>query len=290
MQKIKHLIVVMLSCVLILSLVSCSKSAEKSTTTVTSTTQATTAKSATDIEGKTTINVFAAASLTEAMENAKKLYTQKHPEVDIALTFDSSGTLKTQIELGAPCDIFVSAAQKQMNALDIASEKNEDQLDFIDSSTRRDVLENKVVLAVPANNPANVKEFTDITKDEVKKIALGNSDVPVGKYSEELYKNLGIWDQIQDKVSWGSNVKEVTTWVAEGAVDCGVVYATDANSAKLEIVNTATSDMIKTPVIYPAAVLKNSANAKVAKDFLDFVFSDQESVKFFEEVGFKVLK
>lgn len=291
MRNTKKLLTLLLCLLLVLTACGKAPAGEKTAAT----TVAPAAETQAGTEAKQTgtpveLNVYAAASLTEAMENAKKLYTEKHPEVKINFNFDSSGTLKTQIEQGAPCDIFVSAAQKQMNALDITSDKNEGKLDFIDPESRRDVLENQVVLAVPAGNPAQVKDFTDITKDEVKKIALGNSDVPVGKYSEELYRNLGLWDEIQDKISWGSNVKEVTTWVAEGAVDCGVVYATDAYSAKnVEVVNTATKEMIKTPVIYPAALLKNSNNKEAAADFLNFAFTDKNSVAFFEQVGFKVV-
>ncbi len=240
------------------------------------------------VTGETSnIVVFAAASLTESLNEIAELYKKEHPGVSFTFTYDSSGTLKTQIEEGADADLFISAAQKQMNQLDIASDKNEAKLDFVDSATRVNLVENKVTLAVPAGNPAGVKEFADVNTDTVKTVALGNSDVPVGQYSEELFTSLGIWDAIQPKVTFGSNVKEVTTWVAEKAADCGVVYSTDAKSAGLEIVAEATSEMIKTPVVYPAAVLKNAKNAEAAKGFLDFL-QTQPARDVFTKIGFAI--
>lgn len=231
--------------------------------------------------------VFAAASMTETLNQIKKLYEQEHKGIEIVYTFDSSGTLKKQIEQGADADIFISAALKQMNALDKA--KNKDAKDLIDDSSRFNLLENKVVLVVPKDNKANVQKFEDLANEKVQKIALGNSDVPVGQYSEELLKNLNIWDKIQPRVTLGSNVKEVTTWVKEAVADCGIVYATDAYSAGLKVVDTAKDGMIKTPVIYPAAVLKNSKNAKESKEFLEFLKNDKCKA-IFEKVGFALVK
>lgn len=231
--------------------------------------------------------VFAAASMTETLNQIKKLYEQEHKGIEIVYTFDSSGTLKKQIEQGADADIFISAALKQMNALDKA--KNKDAKDLIDDSSRFNLLENKVVLVVPKDNKANVQKFEDLANEKVQKIALGNSDVPVGQYSEELLKNLNIWDKIQPRVTLGSNVKEVTTWVKEAVADCGIVYATDAYSAGLKVVDTAKEGMIKTPVIYPAAVLKNSKNAKESKEFLEFLKNDKCKA-IFEKVGFALVK
>ena len=232
---------------------------------------------------KKKLNVFCAASMTETMEQIKKVYEEKHKDIELVYTFDSSGTLKKQIEQGADADIFISAAQKQMNALD--KSKTPEASVVIDEATRFNLLENKVVLAVSKGNSLGLKDFTDLTKAEISKIALGNSDVPVGQYSEELLKNLKIWDEIQKKVTLGSNVKEVTTWIKEGVANCGIIYATDAYSAGLEVVATAKEGMIKTPVLYPAAVLKNSKNAKEAKEFLEFLKGD-ECKAIFEKVGF----
>lgn len=236
---------------------------------------------------KKKITVFAAASMTETMEQIKKVYEEKHKNIELVYTFDSSGTLKKQIEQGAQADIFISAAQKQMNALD--KTKTADAKVVIDEASRFNLLENKVVLAVAKGNPAKVEKFEDLANDNITKIALGNSDVPVGQYSEELLKNLNIWEKIQLKVTLGSNVKEVTTWVKEGVASCGIVYATDAYSAGLEVVATAKEGMIKTPVLYPAAVLKNSKNAKEAKEFLEFL-KGNECKAIFKKVGFAIAK
>lgn len=231
--------------------------------------------------------VFAAASMTETMEKIATEYQKLHPEVKIVYTFDSSGTLKTQIQNGAVCDLFISAAQKQMNELEAGQSANTENLDFVDPPTRVNLVENKVTLAVPKGNPAGVKTFADLNTDSVKKIALGNSDVPVGQYSEELLKNLGIWDAIQSKVTFGSNVKEVTTWVSTGSVDAGIVYGTDAYSAGLEVVDRATPDMLKTAVVYPAAVLKTGENQDAAKAFLAYL-QMPEAQQIFESVGFAI--
>lgn len=233
------------------------------------------------------LTVFAAASLTEALNEIAEQYKEVAPEVSLIFNFDSSGTLKTQIEEGAECDIFISAAQKQMNQLDATqdAEKNPDGLDYIDPETRIDLLENKVVLVVPEGNPAGITSFEEIG-DKCNLIALGNDDVPVGQYSEEILQGLGLMDKLESesKITYGSNVKEVTTQVAEDAVDCGIVYATDANSAGLTIVAQASEDMCS-QVIYPAALLKNSAHAEQAQAFLDYL-QDDAAMKVFEEIGF----
>ncbi len=240
-----------------------------------------------DGNGTVELTVFAAASMTETLTEAAKLYKEAAPNVIITFTFDSSGTLKTQIAEGADCDVFISAAQKQMNELDITSDKNTGGLDFVDSSTRFNLLENKVVLVVPENNPAGVASFDDIGADKVKKLAIGNSDVPVGQYAQEILTNMGIFDQIQDKVTYGSNVKEVTTWVDENTVDCGIVYATDAYSAGLQVIAEAPEGTLKTPVVYPAAVLKTAGNPEAAKAFLDFL-KTEACADIFRKVGFSI--
>lgn len=236
------------------------------------------------------LNVFAAASLQETLEVIAEEYTIQNPSVEIRLNLDSSGTLKTQIEQGAPCDLFISAAQKQMNQLDITADEtaNPDRLDFVDSESRIDLLENKVVLVVPETNPKAIHSFSEIA-GRADIVALGNADVPVGQYSEELLKKLGIWDALNQsgKITFASNVKEVTTQVSEGVADCGIVYATDAFSAGLEPIDEATEDMCG-QVIYPAAVLKKSEYPQQAKDFLTYLQSE-EVAEVFESVGFKTL-
>ena len=236
-----------------------------------------------------TLNVFAAASMTETLNEIIAQYKTVAPNVTITPTYDSSGTLYTQIKEGADCDLFISAAQKQMNQLDGSlkadTDKNPDGLDLIDTATRKNILENKVVLVVPKDNLANIKSFKDLAN--AKLIALGNSDVPVGSYSLEILQSLGLdikGLETAGKVSYGSNVKEVTTQVTQGSVDCGIVYATDAYSAGLTVVDTATKGMCK-QVVYPAAVLKASKNADAAKAFLSYLTTD-EAMKVFEKVGF----
>lgn len=231
--------------------------------------------------------VFAAASMQETMTEIAERYKAVAPNVTITYTFDSSGTLKTQIEEGADCDLFISAAQKQMNQLDSMADPkaNDKWLDFVLQGTRVNLVENKVVMAVPEGNPAGVNSFDDVNTDKVKLIALGNSDVPVGQYSEEVFTNMGVWDALQGKITFGSNVKEVTTWVSEGTVDCGVVYGTDAYSAGLEVVATAPAEMLKSKVIYPAAVLNITKHENEAKAFLEYL-QTAECSAIFEKVGF----
>ena len=230
--------------------------------------------------------VFAAASMTETMTKIAELYKAVAPEVTLVYNFDSSGTLKTQIKEGADCDLFISAAQKQMNELDASkdAETNPDGLDFVLQGSRVNLLENKVALVVPEGNAANIKAFADIANCE--SISLGNDDVPVGQYSKEILTNLGLLEGLEKdkKISYGSNVKEVTTQVSEGAVDCGIVYATDAFSAGLEVVDLAAKDMCK-QVIYPAAVLNISKNPETAQAFLDYLKTD-EAMAVFQGVGF----
>lgn len=238
--------------------------------------------------------VFAAASLTETLNEIAENYKTVAPNVTLVYNFDSSGTLKTQIENGADCDLFISASPKQMNNLDITSEKNADKLDFVQSETRINLLENKVALAVPEGNPAGIQNYDDLAarlKDGDILMAMGNSDVPVGQYTQKI---LAYYDLNEEELAnanhltYASNVKEVTSQVSEAVVDCGVIYTTDAYSAGLEIVDTATSEMCG-QVIYPAAVLKGSKNQQAAQDFLNYLHSDAASAVF-EKVGFSPIQ
>lgn len=226
--------------------------------------------------------IFAAASMTETLEQIKTAYEADNPGIRLVFTFDSSGTLKTQIEEGAYCDLFVSAAQKQMDQLA--------ELDLIDVSTRVDLLENKVTLVVPKDNPAGLQSFDDLA-EQLKRgeilLAMGNSDVPVGQYTEKILAFYGLSASElaeQGLITYGSNVKEVVTQVREESVKAGVVYATDAASAGLTVVDTAEKEMCG-QVIYPAAVLKDSRNAEAAKAFLAYLQEDA-AMKIFESVGF----
>lgn len=238
-----------------------------------------------DTSDKTDLNVFAAASMTESLEELKAVFEEENPDINLVFNFDSSGTLKTQISEGADCDVFISAAKKQMDGLDPNSDTNDSDV-TIDPATRFDLLENEVTLAVKEDSDKDIRSFDDINTDKVETIALGNADVPVGQYSESLLKNMGIWEMIQDKISFGSNVKEVTSWITEGAVDCGIIYSTDAKAAGLKIVATANPDMLDKKVIYPAALIENSPNREASEKFLDFLRSNQAR-EVFTKYGFK---
>lgn len=236
--------------------------------------------------------VFAAASMTETMNQIAELYKAKAPNVTLTYNFDSSGTLKTQIQEGAECDLFISAGQKQMNQLDITAdpEVNTDKLDFVLEGTRINLLENRVTLCVPEGNPKDIKSFDDLA-DKLKEgsvlMAMGNSDVPVGQYTQKILAFYGLAEEKLAKdgvITYGTNVKEVTTQVTEASVDCGVVYCTDAFSAGLTPVDYATKEMCG-QVIYPAAVLNISGNQEAAKEFLAYLQTD-EAMKVFEAVGF----
>ena len=236
--------------------------------------------------------VFAAASMTETLTKLGELYMEQHPSVTIVFNFDSSGTLKTQIQEGADCDVFISAGQKQMNQLDITADSavNTDGLDFVLAGTRFNILENKVALAVPEGNPAGVQSYDDLKaglEAGTVLLAMGNSDVPVGQYTQKILAFFGLSEEELASagcLTYGSNVKEVTTQVSEAAVDCGIIYATDAFSAGLTVVDTATAEMCG-QVIYPAAVLNVSKNPDAAQDFLQFLTGD-EADAIFSAVGF----
>ena len=240
--------------------------------------------------------VFAAASMTETMNQIAELYKAAAPNVTIIYNFDSSGTLKTQIQGGADCDIFISAAPKQMNQLDSScdEEKNPDRLDFVLQGTRINLLENKVALAVPEGNPKNIQSYDDLAaglKDGSVMLAMGNSDVPVGQYTQKI---LAYYELNEEElanagvITYGSNVKEVTTQVSEGTVDCGIIYGTDAFSAGLAVVDTATKDMCG-QVIYPAAVMNTTKHEDAARAFLEYLTGGEASAVF-EAVGFAPIK
>lgn len=237
--------------------------------------------------------VFAAASMTETLTEIAEMYQEVAPNVTITYNFDSSGTLKTQIQEGADCDLFISAAQKQMNQLDITADEsvNEEGLDFVVEDSRIDLVENKVVLVVPDDNPADIQSFEDLASDKLSLLCLGNEDVPVGAYSDEILESLGIDKaalESEGKVTYGTNVKEVTSQVSEAAVDAGIIYATDAFSANLTVVDEATTDLCR-QVIYPAAVLNVSEHPEEAQAFLDYLQTDA-CAAVFESVGFTMVQ
>ena len=240
--------------------------------------------------------VFAAASMTETLNQIAELYKKVAPNVTIVYNFDSSGTLKTQIQEGADCDLFISAAPKQMNALDASKDAdggNPDGLDFVLQGSRVNLLENKVALAVPEGNPAGINSYDDLIaglKAGTIMLAMGNSDVPVGQYTQKILAYYEL-DEAElaaaGVITYGSNVKEVTTQVSEAAVDCGIIYGTDAFSAGLTVVDTATKEMCG-QVIYPAAVLNVSKHPEEAQAFLDYL-KGAEASAVFAGVGFSPL-
>ena len=298
-MKTKKIVALLLAVMMVLGLCACGTQAEtttaapettkaQETTAAPETTPAETEPQAEPVE----LIVFAAASMTETLTTLGDQYMKEHENVTIVFNFDSSGTLKTQIQEGAECDIFISAGQKQMNQLDINADAsvNTEGLDFVLAETRFNILENKVALAVPEGNPANINSYDDMIaglKDGTIMLAMGNSDVPVGQYTEKILK---YYELNQDDlasagcITYGSNVKEVTTQVSEATVDCGIIYQTDAFSAGLTVVDTATAEMCG-QVIYPAAVMNVSKNVEAAEAFLEFLTSDAADAVF-EAVGF----
>ena len=250
------------------------------------------AEEAAPVDEPVEIIVFGAASMTETLTILGEQYMAEHPEVSIVFNFDSSGILKTQIQEGADCDIFISAGQKQMNQLDItaSSDINTEGLDFVLEGSRFNILENKVALAVPDGNPANINSYDDLIaglKDSSIMLAMGNSDVPVGQYTQKILKFFDLVEEdlaAAGTITYGSNVKEVTTQVSEATVDCGIIYQTDAFSAGLTVVDTATAEMCG-QVIYPAAIMNVSKNPEAAQVFLDYITSDAGD-EVFSSVGF----
>ena len=280
----KKLLSLLLALALVFSLAACSS---KTDDTTTDDTQGDANAESVDLV------VFAAASMTETLTEIAEMYKEVAPNVNITYNFDSSGKLLTQISEGADCDLFISAAPKQMNAMDGSliddKDKNPDGLDLIVTDSRIDLLENKVTLAVPEGNPKGIESFdqlAELLKSGDVMLAIGNSDVPVGQYTQKI---LAYYDLDEAAlaaagvITYGSNVKEVTTQISEGSVDAGVVYCTDAYSAGLTPVDEATAEMCG-QVIYPAAVLKGEKE-EAAQAFLDYL-QTADAMSVFESVGF----
>ncbi|MBQ6975415.1 MAG: molybdate ABC transporter substrate-binding protein [Selenomonadaceae bacterium] len=227
------------------------------------------------------LHISAAASLTDAMKEISAEFEKENPDIKIIFNVGSSGALQQAIENGGETDLFFSAAQKQMDAL----EKSNNLVE----GTRKNLLENEVVLIVPTDSDKNISSFTDLTQENINRIALGEfKGVPVGQYSEEILNTLGILDTIKSKIVFGSDVRQVLSWVETGDADCGIVYATDAAiSDKVKVVAVAEKNLHK-PVIYPAAIIKTSKNLDAAKKFLNFV-ETEPAKNIFSKFGFKVI-
>ena len=238
----------------------------------------------TDLKGE--VNTFIAASLSNAMEEIQKDFNETYPDVEILYNADSSGTLQTQIEEGARCDIFFSAADKQMNAL---VDENLAKKDTVE-----DILENKVVLIKPKDGETKVTGFENIT--DAANIALAGDSVPVGQYAREIFDNLGITDEVNKmEINEGKNVSEVLAAVSEGSNEIGIVYATDAASVadKVDVIAEATADALKTPVLYPVGLIEDKEASEddtaAAEAFLEYIKSD-DAMKVFEKYGFTAYK
>ena len=234
-----------------------------------------------DSNAKHQLSVFAAASLTEALNEVSPQFG----EAEVLLTLGSSGKLRDQIKEGAQADVFISAVQKQMNDLE--------ELGLIDEASRFDILENKVVLVVPEGNPAGIESFEDLaTHLEAGDIlfAMGNQEVPVGAYTLKIFEYFGLSEDdlvARHLITYGDNVKAVTAQVSEGTVDAGVIYASDAFSAGLPAIAVATEEMCGR-VVYPAAVLADSAQPDLASSYLRFLCGDAGRAAF-GRVGFTPL-
>lgn len=229
-----------------------------------------------DTESKE-ILVLAAASLTDVLNELAASYKET-TGVTVTFSFASSGALQTQIESGSPADIFFSAAQRQMNALE--------EKDLIETDTRKNLVENKVVLITPVNSALNIKSFNDMANPNVQKIGLGEpKSVPVGQYSEEILSNLSILDIVKPKAVYGSDVRNVLSWVETGEIDCGIVYETDAKIANNINIVTQAPEGSHRKVIYPIAVIKSSQNKEEAQKFIDYISTDS-SMEVFNKYGF----
>ena len=222
--------------------------------------------------------VFAAASLTETLTRIEALYEAANPGVNVVCSYDSSGTLKAQIEQGAPCDLFISAGQKQMDALEGGG--------YLAAGTRTNLLRNRVVLVGDESKVSGFDALAGALSSGGVLMAMGNSDVPVGQYTQEILAHYGLDEAALAQsgvITYGSNVKEVTTQVSQGSVDCGVIYATDAFSAGLAVIDEATADVCSR-VVYPAAVI-GGGNEADARALLDYLMGDA-AMGVFEGVGF----
>ncbi|MBD3880190.1 molybdate ABC transporter substrate-binding protein [Phormidium tenue FACHB-886] len=223
--------------------------------------------------------ISAAASLQDALEAIDPLFEQANPN-RVSYNFAASGALQQQIEQGAPADVFFSAATRQMDALQ--------QKDLILADTRRNLLTNRLVLIVPSNSSLNLTSFRQLSGAAVSRIAVGEPrSVPVGQYTQELFTNLGILDQVRSKLVYGNSVRNVLAAVESGNADAGIVYTTDARiSTQVKQVATA-PDNLHSPIVYPIAVLKSSKNPQAARSYLQFLTGDQAKAVF-ERYGFGI--
>lgn len=227
------------------------------------------------------LNVSAALSLTDALKTINDLYMQENKNVKIVANFASSGTLQKQIEQGAPADVFISAAAAQMDALQ--------KQQLIVDETRKNLLNNKVVLIVLANSSLRLSSFNDLVSDKVAKIAIGDpKSVPAGTYGKEAFDMLGITEKLQPKLILGGDVRQVLAYVESGNVDAGIVYSTDAAISKSVKIVANAPDAVNAKIVYPVAVIKSSKVVDVSKTYMSFLFSNNAKT-IFEKYGFSVV-
>lgn len=278
-MKFKRWMAVFAAMVTAVSLAACGNTKTNDTDKNTKDNTTETASETTQIEG--TVTIAAAASLEKVFNDELiPMFNEVYPDVTVEGTYDSSGKLQTQIEEGADVDVFFSAATKQMDAL-----KDEDMME---DDSIVDLLENKIVLIVPGGEEGYSK-FEDIVN--AQSVAIGDPEsVPAGQYGKEALTNLNLWDQVEGKLSLGTNVTEVLNWVAASSAQAGIVYATDAASMpdQVDVVAEAPEGS-STKVIYPVGMLKNSKNPEAAKALIAFLQTDQAS-KVFEDAGFTIVE
>jgi len=268
-KRVKEMLMISVVACMIFSLNACNKKETQESNTTQTTSE---------------LTVLAAASLTDVAEELAKTFNQGHPDITIVYSFGGSGALQTQIEEGAQADIFFSAGTKQMDALIDAG--------LIMKESKKDLLLNTLVLIVPKNAEQSgliqITSFEDVAQENVKLVALGEpTGVPVGQYAQDVFMNLGIFDIIKEKANYGSDVRQVLTWVETGEADCGVVYATDAiQSNQISVVCEAPLGTHK-PIIYPIGIIQQSKKVQQATSFIEFL-SSQEARKIFETYGFKM--
>ena len=224
------------------------------------------------------LNVSAAVSLKDALTEIQNKYQAKNPNIKLVYNLGASGSLQKQIEQGAPADIFISAAPKQMNELEA---KN-----LVNKTTRKNLVENKLVIIVPKDSKLNLTSYEEVAQAGVQKLALGETaTVPAGQYAEQVLKKLGLWDKLKDRVVFAKDVRTVLAYVETGNVEAGIVYKTDAVASDKVKVAAIAPEGSHEPIVYPAAVLSSTKQQQAAEAFVDYLFSD-ESKAVFEKYGF----
>lgn len=231
-------------------------------------------------ETNTEITVSAAASLTESFTEIEQKFEAQHPEVDVNLNFAGSGSLRMQIEAGAPIDVFASASQKHMDLLE--------EGDLIDTDTRYNFAENSLVMIVPRSGENKIMSLEDLADGSVTKIAIGDPEVaPVGRYAKGALEEASLWDDVSEKLIYAETVKQVLVYVENGEVDAGFVYMTDAMNSDMDEIEVVAEIPLTTSISYPIAIVSSSAEKQASQEFIDYVLSD-EGKDIFEKYGFTV--